>query len=182
MKKYALIILLVILIVGFKKNDGVNKEKHFFFSRQLREEINKVTTEYLENNFLLSSNDDKVFCSYKELGGQKKSDSVMDYYIYSLCVEYNHKLEEGSGISAPMVLTIDIKNHAVKNLRKPRDGSYYVKDLRKLFPNEVDIELTEDQRRYLKKKHFQKQNNIIIVNKAIMMDAIVFWKEIMEFI
>lgn len=71
MKKYALIILLVILIVGFKKNDGVNKEKHFFFSRQLREEINKVTTEYLENNVLLSSNDDKVFCSYKELGGQK---------------------------------------------------------------------------------------------------------------
>lgn len=62
-----------------------------------------------------------------------------ELYIWAYIQEYYKKgegIEEGTGMSVPMVLKLDQsgKSFKVRSHTMPRDGSFYADDIKNLFP------------------------------------------------
>lgn len=84
-----------------------------------------------------------VYASFHILG---TSTTRQEVYVWALLQEYypNHQqLEQGTGMSAPIVLHIDQSTGVFRIVghELPRDGSYYPSDLHTLFPLRISIGL-----------------------------------------
>ena len=92
-------------------------------------------TKYLEEKLSITSKGGLTFCSYEILGPQEKRHIL---HLYTLCQEfylYEGKIYEGSGLSTPIVLTESKEGNF--SYWKPRDGSYFYKDVKEKFPPEI---------------------------------------------
>ena len=83
---------------------------------------------------------DKYFASLVIYGTEEKDNKII-VYTWVLLQSYkkvDNKLVEESGSSIPYKITLnkDI-NYSVDKVESPRDGSYYSKDMKKLFPRYV---------------------------------------------
>ncbi len=82
----------------------------------------------------------KYFASLVIYGTEEKDDKFI-VYTWILMQSYskvNNKLVEESGSSIPYRITLKKdNNYSVEKVESPRDGSYYSKDLKKLFPGYV---------------------------------------------
>jgi len=88
---------------------------------------------YLAENLLSPGFGGDVFASYEILGTNAE-----EVYIWAYAQEFyrrNGILEEGTGISCPVVLTL--QGGIVVGHRLPRDGNLYAQDVRTMFPRRV---------------------------------------------
>ncbi|AMQ21687.1 hypothetical protein L3V64_014210 [Geobacillus stearothermophilus] len=149
MNKILLITLFITLLIGCQPEysyllNDINKKK-----------IKAVTIQYLEDKVAFKSKNGKPFCSYKELGSTKISNSEIRYYIYGYCLEFTNKFEKGSGLKIPMALTIDLESESVKNFNMPRDNKY-LEDIKKIFPNNIKIDLSNSEKAEIETEIFQR--------------------------
>ena len=90
---------------------------------------------------------EKTFASMKVYLIEEKK-AKTKFYVYSWVLEERHYLEndeikESSGSSIPHKFTVEKINdeYVVTDSKIPRDGSYYVKDMKNLFPKDVRKEM-----------------------------------------
>jgi len=107
------------------------------------------------NNYLIEQgdnepkhhNDEKTFVSmHIYLIDEKKANELYYIYAWVLSEKYyleNNEIKQGSGYSIPHKLIVKNINdeYVVTDSIIPRDGSYYVKDMKKIFPSSVRNEM-----------------------------------------
>lgn len=78
----------------------------------------------------------------------EKKKANIKFYVYAWVLEEkyyleNNEIKESSGSSIPYKFTVEKINYeyTVTDSRIPRDGSYYVKDMKNIFPKEVRKEM-----------------------------------------
>ncbi len=113
-------------------------------SQNTEAEIKPVITNYIQSEkfikyFSSSSINGKTFCSYHFLGADKKNKNNINAYLWLLCDEYNSKLKRGSVTRVPIVTVLKKKENTyqVTNYQYPGNGSFYQRDLKKLFPGDI---------------------------------------------
>jgi hypothetical protein len=112
-----------------------------------------VVVSYLEANVGSAAFDGHVICAFQVLGSAKGA-GQQELYLWTLCQEFYLKagdLQEGSGVSAPIALTVDMHTDGCRPVdhRMPRDGSLYAQDIRDLFPLSVRAQMQiQDTRRH----------------------------------
>jgi hypothetical protein len=114
--------------------DKVVSTSGMFASEPCREAV--VT--YLQTNVGSAAFDGQVICAFQILGNTASA-GQQKLYLWTLCQEFYPKAgvpQEGSGVSAPVALTMDVHDGRCKPVdhRMPRDGSLYAQDVRDLFP------------------------------------------------
>lgn len=92
---------------------------------------------YLDQKVLVPVFGGKVFSAFKVLGTAEGK-----VYVWAFMQEYYKKdnlLEEGTGWSVPLVLEIEKSSNGivVKGHKSPGDGTLYEKDVKTLFPKEL---------------------------------------------
>jgi len=98
---------------------------------------NAITT-YLDENLVAPNFGGKVFTAYEILGAKAE-----EIYVWAYAQEFykeNNALEKGTGLSCPVVLTVDSQDEKEVNIidhKVPRDGSFYSQDIKTLFPKKV---------------------------------------------
>lgn len=128
------IILLIELVWYFKLNRGSYITDY--------EWLYDEAIQYIEDEIRTESNyenqeDFQVFTDYKGFGIQE-NDTKKYAYMWILEEEYyveNGKLQTGSGSSMPYKFTFE--NNQVIDYEIPKDGSYYVSSIKKMFPRGV---------------------------------------------
>ncbi len=96
-----------------------------------------IIKDYLNQKVASKGFGGKAYCAYEVLDTEK-SGLDESLYLWVVCQEYHRqgqKLEEGTGGSFPVALKIRQENEKVEVLshQTPRDGSYYVPDLKAMF-------------------------------------------------
>ena len=157
------IILIVIISLVVLLTIDINRmknQKPVFFSTwgfdyappvDLKDE--KITNSII--NYIVANGDneskryenEKTFASMKVYLIEEKK-AKTKFYVYSWVLEERHYLEnneikESSGSSIPHKFTVEKINdkYVVTDSKTPRDGSYYVKDMKNLFPKDVRKEM-----------------------------------------
>ncbi len=80
----------------------------------------------------------KVFTAHEILGAKAE-----EIYVWAYAQEFykeNNALEKGTGLSCPVVLTVDSQDEKEVNIidhKMPRDGSFCSQDIKTLFPKKV---------------------------------------------
>lgn len=92
---------------------------------------------YLASSLGFTSRGGRVFCSYTVLG--QEGDRV---YLATACEEFvlvADSLESGSGRGGPVALVVDTLSRPIRVVRHrvPGDGNRYARDIREIFPREV---------------------------------------------
>lgn len=93
---------------------------------------------YLEENLLLPAFGGRVFAACEILGAGPR-----EIYVWVYAQEFYKQqdvLEKGTGLSCPVVLTVDSQDDRepwVIGHRLPRDGSLYSQDIKAMFPGSV---------------------------------------------
>jgi len=101
----------------------------------INEQLENYLSQVLETNY-----GGKVFCSHHLYGyDEEKPAGLVKAYVWAYCEEYyleNGKLKMGSGVSEPVLVTLELENGAlmVKNHQPPRDGELYAPSIREMFP------------------------------------------------
>ena len=99
----------------------------------------KDMQDYLAANIGETAFDGVVFCAYDVLASTQE-DNTSTLYLWVLCQEYyqeNQRLEQGTGISAPVGIILQDKGLQVLEHKMPRDGQDYGKDVQAIFPQSV---------------------------------------------
>ncbi|CAM4025684.1 hypothetical protein [Mesobacillus thioparans] len=125
-------ILLILLVAGYARSSSsisLSAENQQEIERYIREEV-------MSPNF-----DGEIFTAYEILGSNEKKGEL---YIWALIQEYykdGSKMEQGTGMSVPMVLKIDQTEGSLQVISHtiPRDGSYYANDIKDMFPYFAEI-------------------------------------------
>ncbi|MFB9326277.1 hypothetical protein ACFFSY_10165 [Paenibacillus aurantiacus] len=91
---------------------------------------------YLTDNFLRPSAGEEIFAAYEILEDDTQAGEI---YAWGLIEAYDHTQEttdSTKGVSIPLVLHVSRTNDSfeITGHTTPRDGSYYVPDVRSLFP------------------------------------------------
>ena len=91
---------------------------------------------------------EKTFADYKVYLIEQKHESLYYYYTWVLGETYyseNGQIVEDGGYSIPHMFKIEKKNDefVVTDSRTPRDGSYYEKDMKAIFPYYVRRDMEE---------------------------------------
>jgi hypothetical protein len=93
---------------------------------------------YLNQYILeLSTNDGEIHSAYELLGNDF---SKKELYIWALSVEISPgETQSTSGVSAPLLLKIEQKDNRlhIVDHRFPSDGTLYNRDIKRMFPEEV---------------------------------------------
>ncbi len=101
----------------------------------INEQLENYLPQVLETNY-----NGQVFCAYHLYGyDEEKATNMVKAYVWAYCEEYyleNGKLKMGSGVSEPVLVTLELENGAlmVKNHQPPRDGELYAPSIREMFP------------------------------------------------
>ncbi|MFN3367652.1 MAG: hypothetical protein ACK411_14780 [Exiguobacterium mexicanum] len=116
-----------------------------------------LTTEVMEPNF-----DGGVWTTYKILDTNTTKSEV---YVWALIQEYvreGDRFEQGSGMSAPLVLYIDSDDESftIQGHRLPGDGSSYPTDLWTLFPVHVQLAISPHPDGLVTKLHTQMEQKL----------------------
>jgi hypothetical protein len=131
--KSALRLLSVFVCIGCQGKIGMNQD-----GADLGRFTSLPTIEdYLNQKVASKGFGGKAYCAYEVLDAEKSGTSER-LYLWIVCQEYhrtNQKLEQGTGGSFPVALTIRTENEKVEVLSHqiPRDGSYYAPDLEAIF-------------------------------------------------
>ncbi|MBD2576824.1 hypothetical protein [Oscillatoria sp. FACHB-1406] len=83
----------------------------------------------------------KTYAAYEVLGTETEGNTEQ-LYLWVLCQEFyqkNGKLEQGTGSSSPVRLTVARSPQEFKVLshQQPRSGTLYAEDLQKMFPERI---------------------------------------------
>ncbi len=114
--------------------------------------INQAIESFLsqESLFNLTSGKGEVFCAHYLYGWDEKPDVVRAYaWIY--CQEYTHtpegKIEEGEGISEPVLFVLERKGDQLKvqDVYQPKEGDKYVTSIKQMFPPKYAQEAINNQ-------------------------------------
>ena len=133
MKKTVVVLLLILLFTGFRytKNEPNKLELSRSDEKEIEEYINTL------NNPGMGGEMNSAF----ELLG--KNDEKGELYLWIASQEYFRKdedqpLESTSGVSMPLLLKV-IKEEAlvIKGHKAPREGIFYNKDVKRMFPKDV---------------------------------------------
>lgn len=93
---------------------------------------------YLNQYILeLSTNDGEIHSAYELFGSDF---SKKELYIWALSVEISPgETQSTSGVSAPLLLKIEQKDNRlhIVDHRFPSDGTLYNRDIKRMFPEEV---------------------------------------------
>jgi hypothetical protein len=125
-------LLLILVLAGYARSSGsisVTAENHQEIEKYIREEV-------MSPNF-----GGEIFSAHEILGSNEKKGEL---YIWALIEEYykeDSKIEQGTGMSVPMVLKIDQTEDSLQVISHtlPRDGSDYANDLKDMFPYFAEI-------------------------------------------
>jgi hypothetical protein len=108
----------------------------------------KSVKDYLSTNLASRGFNGKSYCAYEVLDAEAdgKSEKI---YLWVLCQEYyraNQKLQQGTGSSFPLALTVQRKNNELYVIghQKPRDGALYSKDIPGIFPEKVRAKIQSE--------------------------------------
>lgn len=117
-----------------------------------------LTTEVMNPNF-----GGEVWTTYQILDTNSTKNEV---YVWALIQEYvqeGDRLEQGSGMSAPLVLYLDNDDESftIQGHRLPRDGSYYPTDLWTMFPVHVQLAISSHPDGLVTKLHAQMEENLL---------------------
>jgi hypothetical protein len=93
-----------------------------------------------------ASNGGNLFTTIKVLGVNNISGTVLNVYVWGATQEYyldNQNMQEGSGSSLPVLITADTENgkFEITGHKIPRDGNLYTKDIKSLFPLNVQKQI-----------------------------------------
>ncbi|MDF2946419.1 MAG: hypothetical protein K0S51_1098 [Bacillales bacterium] len=126
-----------------------------------------VIEDYLNNNILKPQFGGKVISAFEILGSNKDNGEI---FLWALLTEYymdGNNLEMGTGRSGPIVLNVElIDDHIkIKGYVQPRDGSYYSKDIEKMFPL-----LTHNKIYNYSSKHIDKLIRILDMKKEELLN------------
>lgn len=122
--------LLLLFLAGCSQSTAItiSDENHQEIEKYLRDEV-------MDPNF-----GGKNFSAYEVLGSDQDKGEI---YIWAFIQEYYEEgngIEEGTGMSVPMVLKLDQSQNSFKVLSHtlPRDGNYYAEDIKDLFPKKAE--------------------------------------------
>ena len=111
--------------------------------------IEKEVHDYLREKIAISSFGDRTFCSFEVLGDDKTEKNIT-LYLWTLCSELyvaNGKIEEGGGVSEPLVLVLekDGNGYKVAEHKEPESGAKYAQSAQALFPEKYYPEVLPSQ-------------------------------------
>lgn len=124
MKIHVLSLLVMLLLLAGCSNTAVSEEEEQEIERYIRQEL-------MSPNF-----GGEIFTAYEILASSEEKDEI---YLWALIKEFykeGDNVEEGSGMSVPIVLKVDRSEGAFKvtGHTLPRDGSFYADDIKDMFP------------------------------------------------
>lgn len=103
----------------------------------------KQIEKYLDTKVMVPAYDGVVLSAHKVLMQDNNT-----LYVWAYLQEYykkDGKTMLGSGWSVPLILTLEENADGimVKNHKYPRDGELYSKDIRELFPSEIQQQILD---------------------------------------
>ena len=118
-------------------------------SEKIEIAIEKYITELNDNEYKHYDNEKYFAASHVYLIDETRSKQEYNVYAWILCNSYyrdeNGEVKDGSGFSAPYKFIVkrigDL--YSVSDAICPRDGSYYPKDMKRIFPYYVRLEMDE---------------------------------------
>ncbi|RSD22545.1 hypothetical protein [Mesobacillus subterraneus] len=126
MRSFFLVIVVVLLLAGcsIPASIALTEEDGHEIERYIRQEV-------MSPNF-----GGEVFSAHEILATSKDKGEI---YLWALIEEYykdGAAVEQGSGMSVPMVLKVDQSGDSLKVVSHtlPRDGSLYADDIKDMFP------------------------------------------------
>lgn len=127
-------IISAIMLIAFLAIGGCSNSN---LSSTVTDTENSMILGYLDFKVMTANFGGKVFSAYKLLG--RDSDKL---YIWANILEYYKKnglVEQGSGWSVPLVLNLTKSDDVVSiaGHKSPGDGSLYSKDIKIIFPKEL---------------------------------------------
>jgi hypothetical protein len=131
----------VLLLAGCSLNSTVTEEDGQEIERYVRQEV-------MSPNF-----DGKIFSAHEILVTNEEKGEI---YLWALIEEYykeGTEVEQGSGMSVPMVLKVDHSGDSLKVISHtlPRDGSYYADDVKDMFPYFAELKALDYPSIHIKK-------------------------------
>lgn len=132
-------IMLALSFVLFGCDGDANNVKDANVNNPPAGENDDTILAYLDKNLIKPHFGGKVFSAYKILGNDSDQIHVWAYIMEFYKDGTNNSIEEGTGMSGPMVLRVNQSgnNVVVVNHTMPRDGAFYTGDIKKLFPQDV---------------------------------------------
>ncbi|WP_079504431.1 hypothetical protein [Mesobacillus jeotgali] len=126
MKSLLLCGMLLILLAGCTQSGSIP------VTAEDQQEIEK----YIRQEVMSANFGGEIFSAYEILGSDHEKSEL---YIWALIEEYYREgtnIEQGTGMSVPMVLKVDQTESPLKVLShtEPRDGSFYAADIKDMFP------------------------------------------------
>lgn len=122
---------------GYKYTPAIN-----FNEEKVINAVEKYLLEKLETEPKYHENE-KSFVSIKTyLTEEKNNHKLYNIYVWVLEEKYyleNNEIKQDSSSSIPYMFMVEHINekYKVTNFKKPRDGSYYAEDIKKIFPRTV---------------------------------------------
>ncbi|WLR54897.1 hypothetical protein LC048_21325 [Mesobacillus subterraneus] len=141
MKRNFIWVMFVVLLVAGCSNAAVTEEEGEEIERYIRQEVMKP-------NF-----GGEILSAYEILASSEEKGEI---YLWALIEEYykeGAEVEQGSGMSVPMVLKVDRSEGALKVISHtlPRDGSFYADDVKEMFPYFAEIKALDYPSIHIKK-------------------------------
>lgn len=141
MKVHVLSLLVMILLLAGCSNREVSIEDGQEIERYIRQEV-------MSPNF-----GGEIFSAYEILASNEEKGEI---YLWALIEEYykeGAEVEQGSGMSVPMVLKVDRSEGALKvtGHSLPRDGSFYADDIKDMFPYFAELKALDYPSNHIKK-------------------------------
>lgn len=141
MKRSFILGMIGLLLLTGCSNSAVTEEDRMEIERYISQEV-------MDPNF-----GGEVFNAYEILATNGEKGEI---YLWALIEEYykeGAEVEQGSGMSVPMVLKVDRSEGAFKVISHtlPRDGSFYADDIKEMFPYFAEIKALDYPSIHIKK-------------------------------
>ncbi|MDE5416124.1 hypothetical protein [Alkalihalobacterium chitinilyticum] len=132
------LIFVILIAVGCQHSEATGQWK-------LSENEEMVIEQYLTKEVLQPNFGGEMFTTYEILGTDLNASEV---YLWALIEEYYQEggnLEQGTGMSVPMVLHAEKNTQSFKILKHtlPGDGSNYIDDIKTMFPSKLHNKIVD---------------------------------------
>lgn len=112
----------------------------------IRSVLNKIDVENYINNHIGSRNIGRDLFSVYEVLDTEEKDGLLKFYLWVRCSEYknmNGDLQEGTGVSLPMVISVQNQgnNYKIINYETPTGTRHYEDEVKDLFPPQIHEEI-----------------------------------------
>jgi len=146
MKLYIKISVLLSVIILLMIFSGCTQDVYQGTESPIDDELHNKILHYLDSKILEPSFGGKVFSAYEELGCSGSGDII---YLWVFAQEFykdSDFLEKGTGMSTPIALKLskDEDMEIIEHIL-PRDGEYYQKDIKRLFPQKLHEQILNIQ-------------------------------------